>query len=210
MKGESMRTYDQTVLKQLLNRYESVERTSDETRVHVYGATYQRPRLVAVLEYCFSCGPGDAIEIGCMGGGTSKVLAAACQRYGRKLVCVDPWKNMPGYDWIDFEAHYPVFLKVMRPYMDVIEIIKLPSQDAAAIAMIQQHEYAFAFVDGDHAYQPALTDLHTVLPLVTCAVASDDHRYDTRVQQANLEAAAEFTDWSFVASDDLREAWFLK
>jgi len=193
-----------------LSKFVLQEQASGETQVHVYGATYQRPRLVQALIRCLEHGPGDAIEIGCMGGGTSVLLAEICQRYGRTLVCVDPWVNMPGYEWIDFAAHYPVFLETVAPFMDSIQIIKLPSQDPVAIEMIQERQYAFAFVDGDHAYVPALEDLRTILPITTCAVASDDHRYDTRVQAANAQAAREFTDWHFSAFADFREGWFLR
>jgi len=195
---------------EFFSQYIPLEKGSDEQRVHVYGATYQRPRLVAALEHCFERDLGDAIEIGCMGGKTSKLLAEVCQRYGRTLVCVDPWVNMPGYEWIDFAAHYPVFLETVAPFMDSIQIIKLLSQDPVAIEMIQERQYAFAFVDGDHAYEPALGDLRTVLPITTCAVASDDHRYDTRVQKANEQAAGEFPGWGFHAFADFREGWFLR
>lgn len=195
---------------EFFNHYIPLEKGSGEQRVHVYGAMYQRVRLVAALERCFERDFGDAIEIGCMGGKTSKLLAEVCQRYGRTLVCVDPWVNMPGYEWIDFEAHYPVFLEAIEPFKNNVQVIKLPSQDPDAIRTIQEREYAFAFVDGDHAYEPALEDLRTILPITTCAVASDDHRYDSRVQQANKQAAEEFPGWRFRQFADFREAWFLR
>ena len=190
--------------------YVKREKGSGEEVEHVYGATYQRPRLVDALQRCFSRGSGDAIEIGCMGGGTSVLLAQVCADYGRTLVCVDPWKNMKGYDWIDFEAHYPVFLEKIKPYADHIKIIRLESQNQVAIQLIQEHEYAFAFVDGDHSQWGARVDLQTVLPVTKYAVASDDHRYDTRVQAAHVQIVTEFPDWQFQSFEDFREAWFTK
>ena len=190
--------------------YIEKEKASGEEAVHIYGATYQRPRLVDALRRCFRRGSGDAIEIGCMAGGTSKLLAEVCADYGRTLVCVDPWKNMDDYKWIDFAAHYPLFLEAIKPYADHVKVIRLESQKPVTIQRIQEREYAFAFVDGDHSQEGARVDLQTVLPVTKYAVASDDHRYDTRVQEAHRQIVGEFKDWQFQSFEDFREAWFTK
>lgn len=191
-----------------LSEYISMERVSGETQVHVYGAIYQRPRLVQAMTRCFERGSGDAIEIGCMSGKTSAFLAQVCQQYDRTLVCVDPWKDI--VEWIDYSSFYAEFMGNISPYKDCVQVIRNFSQDLEAVALIREHEYAFAFVDGDHSYQLVLADLRTVLPITKYAVASDDHRYNPGVKRANLEASKEFPNWDFRAFDDFREAWFLK
>lgn len=190
--------------------YVALEKASNEKRVHVYGATYQCPRLVDALRHCFRRGTGNAIEIGCMAGATSKLLAQVCAEYDRTLVCVDPWKNMPRHDWIDFETPFVTFMEVIAPYADRVQVIRLPSQNPLAIQLIQEHEYAFAFVDGDHAMESVRVDLQTVLPVTKYAVASDDHRYETQVQAAHAQIVKEFPDWKFKPFADFREAWFIK
>jgi len=185
-----------------------MEQESGETAVHVYGAIYQRVRLVQAAIKCFERGSGDALEIGCMAGGTSMLLAEVCQRYGRTLVCVDPWEDF--VEWIDYSKFYPEFKANIAPYEDSVRVIRKFSQTPEAIKLIREHEYGFVFVDGDHHYQPVLTDLRTVLPITKYAVASDDHRYNPGVQQADLEASKEFPDWDYQTFDDFREAWFLK
>lgn len=181
-----------------------------ERQPHVYGALHQRPRLVAALERCLNRGDGDVIEIGCLNGGTSELLAEVCQRYGRTLVCVDPWADIPGCKWAKFSTSYPVFLKAVAPYKDCVRVIRMASQDPKAIMAIQEHEYAFAFVDGWHEKDYVVTDLHTVLPITKYAVASDDHRYDMGVQAAHKKIRPEFPDWEFLEFADFREAWFTK
>jgi len=195
---------------EILDKYVCLEKDSSESRVHVIGATYQRDRLVAALRLSFQKCRGDAIEIGCMSGGTSVMLAEVCKEFDRKLVCVDPWANLPGYEWIDFESKYCVFLETVADYMDFIEVIRLKSQDPEAVERIQKHKYAFAFVDGGHETDLVIADLKTVMPCTDFIIASDDHRYDVGVQLAHETIKNVYPEWTFHSSPYFREAWFIK
>lgn len=132
------------------------------------GGTQQGARLKGVAEYCIANFPGDLIEIGCYSGVTTLALATIAQSAGRRVIALDPWAE---------DSHiYDVFLQYIQEYRDIIDVIRLSSQDHKAIARIRKRGLTFAFIDGLHTYNAALTDIVTV---GHCAgvIAVDDVSY---------------------------------
>lgn len=117
-------------------------------------ARYQGDRLREVANLCVEEWPGDFIEIGCYTGGTTAELAKVARKHGRRVVAVDPWGDDP--------AVYEKFIERTAEYADIIDVIRLPSQDEEAIAQIQARPLCFVFVDGLHEYGPLLSDIRAV------------------------------------------------
>ena len=128
-------------------------------------AYQQSDRIREVAWACARDYPGDLIEIGCHHGGTTRELAKVAKEYGRRVVAVDPWGDAPSI--------YDKFLERTGKYSDVIDVIRLPSQDAEAVKQIQARPLCFAFVDGLHEYEALACDIQTVAHCLG-AIAVDD------------------------------------
>lgn len=118
------------------------------------GGTQQSDRLSAIADYCARRWPGDLLEIGCYTGSTTQLLARVARARGRRVLGVDPWADDP--------VIYEGFLGRMRDYADIIDVIRLPSQDERAIAQIKARSLCFAFVDGLHTHAGLLSDILAV------------------------------------------------
>lgn len=123
------------------------------------GSHYQRERIAAIARYCAQIFAGDIIEIGCLHGSTTVLLAAVAREFGRRVIAVDPWEV--GRQEI-IGGEFDIFLRTTAPYCDIIDIIRLPSQDPTAVRAIAERKLCFAFVDGRHAYAECLADIDTV------------------------------------------------
>jgi hypothetical protein len=132
------------------------------------GSVQQRDRLEAVAAWCASNCPGDLVEIGCMNGSTTVRLARVAQAHGRRVLAVDPWltgtQDCRG-------GEYENFMQVTVPYRDIVDVVRLPSQEPEAVRRIQERAVCFGFVDGLHTYDACLGD---ILALAHAAVIAVD------------------------------------
>lgn len=104
---------------------------------------------------------GLALEVGSFKGKSSGFLASAL-RPGARLACVDTWYNhaMP-YD--RSEDVIDEFRTNMRPFEDRVDVHRGSSLD---VARAWNRPIDVLFVDGDHSYEGASTDLRAWLPFV--------------------------------------------
>lgn len=156
-------------------------------------ATKFRPRMESIADYCARRWKGDLIEIGCLYGATTLRLARVARYYGRRVICVDPWKQEPFYKANPFGY----FQKITAMYSDIIDIVKMRSQEQEAIDYVQARDLCFALVDGAHSYKAVKSDLMTV---AHCRgiIAVDDlfiwegaQTYRAGIRKAMLEASIE-------------------
>lgn len=123
-----------------------------------FGALQNRPRLKAVASYCAENWAGDLVEIGCLHGNTTIILAEIARQHGRRVIAVDPWVELPMYG----DDPYGVFQHTTEPWKDLINVVKLSSMDPRAIEYVENRPLCFAYVDGLHTYKAALSDISTV------------------------------------------------
>lgn len=116
--------------------------------------TQQSDRLRAVASECALFWEGDFVEIGCCAGNTTLQLARVARRFGRRVLAVDPWA--------EDEAVYERFVENTRECSDIIDVVRLPSQNEQAIEQIKARSLCFAFVDGLHTHEALLSDIVTV------------------------------------------------
>jgi len=161
---------------------------------------------------------GDLVEIGCLSGTCTRVLAQVARKYGRKVWAVDPYEpgtmNCPAEDIQRSRARdgltsYERFTKnILEPYADVVELLRFSSQDPTVIKRLKGLDISFAHVDGLHTTEACKTD---ILTLSHCggAVAVDDFytggpdnkRHHPRVVPAIEEAATLLTEFKLLTSD---------
>jgi predicted O-methyltransferase YrrM len=137
-------------------------------------AYQQSDRMREVADLCARTHPGDLVEIGCHTGGTTRELGRVAREHGRRVIAVDPWEKDPSV--------YDDFLRRTEEYSDLIDVIRLPSQDERAIERIKARQLCFAFVDGSHEREPLACDIRTVAHCAG-AIAVDDvswHHHDLR------------------------------
>lgn len=150
------------------------------------GSTYLRERLTVIAERCCHDFDGDLIEIGCLNGSTTVRLARVAKLYERRVIAVDPFEpgtqNCTG-------AELPRFIEAIEPYKNVVDFICKDSCDPETIAYIKARPLCFAFVDGLHEYQAAVSDItacfHSKLIVV------DDIRWSSEVARAFFEGTGD-------------------
>ncbi len=105
---------------------------------------------------------GDLIEIGCLAGGTSVLLAQVAHRFGRKLVCVDNWAA--GKPW-NFDKYEKQFRKTLEPFADCVEVIKGTRTPLASSGTTPE---------GNTALRSPTTDIPTKItyPIFACCCRS--------------------------------------
>lgn len=145
----------------------------------VHGGEQQRERLERVADWCAAMMPGDLVEIGCYTGGTTVRLAKVARRYGRRVLAVDPWQS--GVQECK-DGDYERFLENIKPYQDVVDVLRLPSQHERVQAATKDRGLCFAFVDGLHTCEAALGDILSVAHAQVIAV--DDMLYHAGIRSA--------------------------
>jgi len=120
-------------------------------------ALVQRERIPAIAALCAESFPGDLLEIGCLRGNMTVPLLKVAEKYGRRVMAIDPWiTGTPNCNGTE----YPTFLKRTRPWRGRLDIMRLRSQDPVAIAAMKERELCFAYIDGLHKYPACLSDIH--------------------------------------------------
>lgn len=147
---------------------------------HRYGRTQQIERISKVADYCAKKYGGDFIEIGSYLGETTKQLAEQARKHSRRVIAVDPWEagtqNCEGWEYDQFMAN-------MKPYMDILDIVRASSLDQRTINLIKSRKLCFAFVDGLHTYSACLSDILTVSHTLGI-IAVDDILWDNNIMLA--------------------------
>jgi len=201
-------------IKRIIPKYELMKALSELTeaeaagltdeRTWVRGSIQQRERLVWAAEFGLKTGAGDIVEIGCLHGGTTRLLAPLAQSYGRRVVCVDPWVHL---DFYGPEDPFEVFKRAMEPWWDTLDVVRDESQSSAAIDLLQHREICFAFVDGLHTYEACLRDILTV-GHTSGFIAVDDLMWNEDLVRAFHEGAGQVKRIAYRHAS-CREGWLL-
>jgi predicted O-methyltransferase YrrM len=140
-----------------------------------------RNRIELVCDYAVQCYEGDIVEIGVKRGKTTERLLKVAEKHGRKVIAVDPFKGNASQSG-DEQAFY----NTTKPWRDILTVIKKPSQTHNVKIDLMKKTMAFAFVDGDHSYEGAFVDIHTVKHAGIIAV--DDILWISEVYKAFWQA----------------------
>lgn len=170
------------------------------------GSVLQRERLGQMARTCTTLCAGNLIEIGCLVGSTSIILAQVAKDHGRKLICVDNWK---GGDEYELDKLEPEFRKNVQPFGDTVVIIKGDAHTRSIFDEILKHKpFCFAFSDDGHSYDDHFYELLNLLPWVTGLVAVDDN-YLPEVRKAIDDVLMLHTNksWQVLYDPRLRETW---
>lgn len=163
-------------LQQFADQWLTIERGGD-------GAFRQRERLQELANLLLTANSKrDIVEIGCLNGSTTQLLAATAHQFGRKVIAIDPWKvgtqNCAG-------GEYDNFCKAIEPFKNSVEVVRLRSDDPAVLPHIPKN-LALAFVDGLHEYETALQDILMVQHAEVVVV--DDITWSAELRRAVEEA----------------------
>lgn len=124
-----------------------------------------REKLADLLNVCGLT--GNAVEVGTHLGEFAHSFLAAWR--GRRLWCVDPWKNLPGYvDVIaerpDREADFLECRNRLAEFGDRCSLLRATSAEAATF--LASEPLDFVYLDADHSYEAINEDLRLWWPLV--------------------------------------------
>jgi hypothetical protein len=170
------------------------------------GSALQRERIARVAEMCCQQYEGSLVEIGCLLGGTSRILGAIAQKYDRTLYCIDYFPSDCTYPMQEYKAG---FLENIKPFGKHVVFIEDDAHDPKVIARYTKEPVAFGFSDDDHSFLDHMTELRALLPVATGVVCVDDVDIP-EVRRAVADAILEFPEWRSLYADGLRECWLVK
>lgn len=153
-----------------------------------HGERQQRERLAAVAELVLQQPNegGDIVEIGCLHGSTTVLLAEVARKYGQRVIAIDPWlvgtQNCSG-------GEYEIFQQTIAPFANTIDVLRMRSDDRRVHDVLWERPLSFAFVDGLHTYEAALHDIRWVDHAAVIAV--DDLLWSSEVRKAFVQAAVD-------------------
>lgn len=183
-------------LLRLLAPYVEIERGGSD------GSIQQRERLYEVAEFMVKRVEGDFVEIGCLHGSTTVLFAQVAQRFDRRVLAIDPWQigtqNCEG-------GEYEIFLRTIKPYANIVDVVRESSAAPEVVARLKRTEIAFAFVDGLHEYNACLQDIQSVHHAYLIAV-DDTNGWSKEVARAFKEGAREKTQ---ISNPNFRESYLL-
>lgn len=169
------------------------------------GAMYQRERISTGAAWACSNFSGDLVEIGCLNGSTTVRLAAIARTCGRRVIAIDPYEigtqNCEG-------GEFEIFQETLKPYADVIDFMRMRSDDPRAVNALRDREIAMAFIDGLHTFEGARGDLRAVTH--AGLIALDDTRWSKEIQLAlEMWVLEKGTPRQFIQRPYWRETWIV-
>ena len=109
------------------------------------------------------------LEIGSWCGDSSVILGKVAQRNSGHLYCVDWWRGNVGTELNDIASQVDIFSVFWRHICDEgLEEVVIPIRGRSDIVakVLRDKSFDLIFVDGDHRYEAALSDLNLYAPLV--------------------------------------------
>lgn len=170
------------------------------------GSALQRDRIAKVAEMCCQQHEGVLVEIGCLTGGTSRVLAPIAQKHGRKLICVDYWPSGTPYDMQEYKR---CFYENVAPFGDTVVVIEDDAHAPEVVAQWSAEPAAFCFSDDGHSFLDHSIELAAMIPITTGIICVDDVELP-EVRQAVTEAIMEHPEWRVIYGAGLRECWLVR
>lgn len=170
------------------------------------GGMYQRERVETGARWACERFPGDFVEIGCLNGSTTIRLAEVARVAGRRVIAIDPFELGTQNASADT---FDIFTETIKPYADIIDFMRLRSDDPRVIETLKARELAFAFVDGLHTFEGAWADLRRVSHAKL--IALDDTRAMSEVRNALgvFRAQDDQDGRMFIERDYWRESWIV-
>jgi cephalosporin hydroxylase len=182
------------------------ERDSPSAKDYL-GGFYFRDRMELLARRCCEKYPGDIIEIGVYSGDTSIRFVKLAKEFGRKFIAIDIWQGDPYYRLWECEA---LFMEKMKPYMDIVEILKVDAHTEQSVIEIMKRKYCFALSDDGHKYEYHLSELSALLPVTNGIVVADDVYYEPDVKNAIRDSVAKNPGWNIMYGKGLREGYMVK
>ena len=169
----------------MIGGIEKLLRDYNEQGVRPRVANSQRTRLHHVAAMCAHHRPGDLAEIGAHKGATTVHLLQVAKIRDCRVIVVDPWQKGTQ----DCRGHeFDIFERATAEYAGLLDVVRLPSQDAFAIKTLMLRPLCFCYVDGLHKHGPALCDIMSVRHCKG-VIAVDDVRMFAGVRAAFEQAA---------------------
>jgi predicted O-methyltransferase YrrM len=126
----------------------------------------------------------NILEIGSrFGMGSTQILASHCNT----LVCIDKWLENNVEEPKDAKSlvdPLTLFLDNTSVYSDLIIPIKTDSKNIKNL--LKKHIFDFIFIDGDHRYKGARSDIENCLPLLKKGGIIAGHDCEIRMKDLNI------------------------
>src|ERR1700674_3826178 len=132
---------------------------------------------------------GTAVEVGVFRGVFSRQLLERWD--GRKLILVDPWRHLEDYldSWnlsdSEMEGNYQETLKVLAPFEERIQVLRMRTQEAAAL--VPHASCDFIHIDANHSYEAVKHDLLLWFPKLRVGGLMSGHDYFDALADEHLE-----------------------
>ncbi len=109
------------------------------------------------------------LEVGSWCGDSTVLIGRIAKNDNGKLFCVDWWKGNPGTDLFGIAAKEDIFSffwdRICREGLDEV-VVPIRTRSDVAAQILKNDLFDLIFLDGDHGYDGALTDIRNYAPLV--------------------------------------------
>lgn len=151
-------------------------------------------KMISILEDILQKKKGNIIEIGAGVGDTTKALLFTAEKFGVKVIVIDPhelgWDQMP--ETYGKPYTYKNFLSNVEPYINSLVHFRVSSLEPDLYEKLKPYEpFAFSFVDGLQFKDAVLSDLNLMHKLNLSVICVDDFTRNTELSQVP-EAIEEF------------------
>ena len=142
----------------------------------------------AMIHYISNMGKSEPLigaEIGVLAGLNTAIILAVLNI--DTLYLIDPYTiyDTDTYTQEQLNTARQTAVTALAPYQDKIVWVPFSSQDAAKYLADAGVQLDFAYIDGDHAYQPVLDDIAAYMPLVKADGVIGGHDFIDDIAEPN-------------------------
>lgn len=132
---------------------------------------------------------------------------------GAWLLCVDPWRDMPEYDEMQYsrEEDYAIAVHILSRWPGRVDIFRGTTAELLQSKRLRSHAIEFCYIDADHQYEACAYDIKSMWPLIADNGILAGHDFDEEhpgVVRAVVEFAQTYDLTIYLTREQRFKSWY--